>query len=1087
MSPSLTERLRERVQAARATILADASRPRRNHLQKQPLLENLEQRELLTINLFDYTTEIDTFRSQPSGIVNGPDGALWITDEGNPDRIIRMSVDGSFDPKTDVFTLSPTIQGPNDITVGPDGNLWITAQTPGNQIVRLSPYGELTRIDVGPPGTNPRGIISGPDGNLWFALPGLNGAAGGEVGRIILDPSRGTPLSVQTFPLPATAMGPNDFALGSDNKLYLTLSMSNQIAVIDPLAVTPTAQIVASTGANTAPAEIVTGSDGNLWFTLPQANALGRLVPGSNTLLPNIQLTGDVNPRGIVAGPDNTLYVGLEQSQTILRVTTAGVITPFQMPFGSGPNDLTMGSNGDIYVTNQLGQPVAGDIFRLDLPAAIEAQHVFYSGPKAVPLNNFVVGSFFDPSVPNPELIPNVIDNYEVSIDWGDGSPPTPFSKGGISLDGSNFVVRGTHTYAQEGRYPLGLTIRDKYVGTNANGSPVADNRNVGDGGRKVTVVGEVYIRNSPIMPSGQTINAIVGTPKFNALVATFTSLGGVPDQYKVFVDWGDGSAVALGSVSQTANGFNVTGDHNFSAPGTYIGTVSVEDGRGNLQTAAFTSIVDPILPVLPYPPIAAVAGVPLLQRPIATFSSTGALDPRFYQAIINWGDGTDAEPGLIQVTPDGNLVVYGDHTFTTTSRGLPDDSFIATIVLGTPDSPNLVQVQRPIQVEPPNPQETGNLTGSLDPADDCGASDHDFITNVKRPTFEGTADPGSIVQLYVRAEGSSTATLVGQAVVDSLGNWIVRTSKLADGRYTVTATASNRSGVVTDSIQIAPDPAKGVGPLVIDTVGPRINDLVFAPNEGSFTVTYQDNLSGMDQATVIDGINYAFNRLPSLKNRITLVTDLSTTRPANPTAEQVVVGSVNEGRYLVHGVYKLVIRTGPDCVYNGVHDVAGNGLDAEFYGDFPSGNRLGNINDNFEAYLRFNGKIVAPPSATQSTASPLPVRGTVGDPIYVVPRGINNRSRDVFHKLIGPPDFGTSPGHRQWLFQQNPLAARSSAAVTQARTRLTNRVVRGQGSASGQIAVTSEAESLLPRGVNAQTQVVQMGRRSVTLLTPLS
>lgn len=44
------------------------------------------------------------------------------------------------------------------------------------------------------------------------------------------------------------------------------------------------------------------------------------------------------------------------------------------------------------------------------------------------------------------------------SINWGDG---TTASTGTVSLNGSNFSVSGSHTYAEEGKYSVKVSVSD--------------------------------------------------------------------------------------------------------------------------------------------------------------------------------------------------------------------------------------------------------------------------------------------------------------------------------------------------------------------------------------------------------------------------------------------------------------------------------------------------------------------------------------------------------------------------------------------------------------------------------------------------
>ena len=91
---------------------------------------------------------------------------------------------------------------------------------------------------------------------------------------------------------------------------------------------------------NTKPTSIAAGPGGTtIWFTEAGPDEIGEIASGgtlSQFPLPS-GLTGTLG--NIVLGPDGNLWVGLSgASSYVLRVTPAGVITPFALPAGAGVN-----------------------------------------------------------------------------------------------------------------------------------------------------------------------------------------------------------------------------------------------------------------------------------------------------------------------------------------------------------------------------------------------------------------------------------------------------------------------------------------------------------------------------------------------------------------------------------------------------------------------------------------------------------------------------------------------------------------------------------------------------------------------------
>ena len=157
------------------------------------------------------------------------------------------------------------------------------------------------------------------------------------------------------------------------------------------------------------------GPDGALWFTELNGNKIGRIIhdatpapesPSSRSRPPSAgpwhhrgprrravvhrangrrQDRADHNrrrghrvpgpdrrdvPVGIAAGPDGALWFTEDGGDRIGRITTAGAITEYPTPAGSGPYDIAAGSDGALWFTEN--GPAANRIGRID-PAAANA------------------------------------------------------------------------------------------------------------------------------------------------------------------------------------------------------------------------------------------------------------------------------------------------------------------------------------------------------------------------------------------------------------------------------------------------------------------------------------------------------------------------------------------------------------------------------------------------------------------------------------------------------------------------------------------------------------------------------------------
>jgi len=298
--------------------------------------------------------------STPVGIVQGPDGAMWIAGI-DADRVFRMTTDGQI---TDTFPSSgDALSQPNVITVGPDGNLWLTEDddndTGGNAIVRLTPAGVSTVFPLPTNHSLAQSIVPGPDGRLWFT------EAGPTVNKIgSIDPSAPNPgATIQEYNL--TGALPFGITVGPDGLIWFTEQSTNAIGHLDPMAANVQASLVEIPlpAGQQSPTGIVTGADGQLWFTLQSSARIGTITTAGAVGGFDLPQPGPSEPTGITAGPDGALWYTLSEatSAAIGRITTTGEITSAALPvpasdpfvINTGPaatlwfTEIALGGNGD--------------------------------------------------------------------------------------------------------------------------------------------------------------------------------------------------------------------------------------------------------------------------------------------------------------------------------------------------------------------------------------------------------------------------------------------------------------------------------------------------------------------------------------------------------------------------------------------------------------------------------------------------------------------------------------------------------------------------------------------------------------------
>jgi len=540
---------------------------------------------------------------------------------------------------------------------------------------------------------------------------------------------------------------------------------------------------------------------------------------------------------------------------------------------------------------------------------------------------NAQVGTFIDA---NPSAPPS---QFAATINWGD----TVSSTGVIGKQANgSFTVTGSHTYDEESASgtPYAITVLITDIGGTAPGS--------------VTATATATVADAPLYSQGSPINGVegIGLNPSPSTVATFTDAdpNGTASDYTALINWGDGSVATTGTIVQTGtspNGstFNVNGAHTYAEEGTYQTQVTITDVGGSQTLAVGNAVIAdaPLTASAPQPPVNVTEAIGFT-TPVAMFvdANPGGTVSDF-SATIHWGDGTPDTSGTVS-QPGGigtAFVVSGTHNYADSGVNGGTGLFPITVsvrdvggsTLGIPNTANVADV--PLTV-----------TGRLNPASDSGVSNSDNITNNVQPAFLGTtSEPDATVTLYAQPRAGGSTFVIGQGTANSNDAWSITSNQaLADGSYTITAIAVDRFGhTVSATTTIVSD-------LVIDTVGPKVTDVFFDRLHGQIQVVFQDyggpgNAGvGLDLATVFDANNYSLTKVLHPRLGAFVVNVISVT-PGTTSGAQVATLSINGGQYLRGGFYDFTIHSVSPTDRTGVQDIAGNALDGEFYGYFPSGN----------------------------------------------------------------------------------------------------------------------------------------------------
>ena len=173
-------------------------------------------------------------------------------------------------------------------------------------------------------------------------------------------------------------------------------------------------------------------------------------------------------------------------------------------------------------------------------------------------LKSFNLGSFSDSNGNGP---------WEVTVTWGDGSPPEMFFR-----TSTGTLPQRAHTYAEDGTYTVTVRVEDAAGGSD-------------------TDTFQVTVGNLP--PScGPIVAPLVPVPVGTLVTATapFTDPG-VEDTHTASMAWGDGTSSPATVVEANGSG-TATATHTYTAPGVYTLTLTVTDDEGASGTCAYQFVV---------------------------------------------------------------------------------------------------------------------------------------------------------------------------------------------------------------------------------------------------------------------------------------------------------------------------------------------------------------------------------------------------------------------------------------------------------------------------------------------------------------
>ena len=289
--------------------------------------------------------------STPQGIVQGPDKALWFTEQSG-NKIGRITTDGTITE----YPLPTADSGPLSILLGGDNQLWFTERA-GNRIGSISADGKIAEYSIPTADAGPTRLAVGPDGDLWFCEFGAS-----QIGRIDLTGQ------IKEYPVPG--VGPVGIARGADNAMWFTEWAGNKIGKISDDGQVTEYQVPTE---KSNPILVALGPDGALWFTEWAGNKIGRLLTGLVSPVTFVwENDGGTNrlgrPNQMAVDSQNNVYVVDGNNNRIQKFDPNGTFVLMWGSYGTGegqfafrngashPSAIAVDDQDNVYVADHSGR-----------------------------------------------------------------------------------------------------------------------------------------------------------------------------------------------------------------------------------------------------------------------------------------------------------------------------------------------------------------------------------------------------------------------------------------------------------------------------------------------------------------------------------------------------------------------------------------------------------------------------------------------------------------------------------------------------------------------------------------------------------
>jgi hypothetical protein len=334
--------------------------------------------------------------------------------------------------------------------------------------------------------------------------------------------------------------------------------------------------------------------------------------------------------------------------------------------------------------------------------------------------------------------------DFTATVTWGDGTSDQG------AVDGSNgtFTVTDDHVFADQGNYAVSVSI----AGANGSYGTVTGSASVADAALTLT--------------GGFTLGAIVD----NQATLTVTTLtdgnpGSSSADFSATINWGDNTTPSNVTLADAVDGlYQVSGQHTYTADGTYSVSVQVTGADGATTSTASSVVVGDIW-----------AGVPSTLT-LASFkdANPNATTANF-AATVNWGDGTSSA-GTIGNSGSA-FAVGATHIYATDSAAQSGGVYQVVTVVADSDGNALTYTKTVGVADPTVTIVTSNLI-----TDASGALTNAVLGTFTDPNLSNTPSAFSVSIKWTSGSASSGAISNSNGCSSVLGSHSYGASGIYNG-----------------------------------------------------------------------------------------------------------------------------------------------------------------------------------------------------------------------------------------------------------------------------------------------------------------